>query len=181
MSLSDPGDAQRILQILADEGFAPHRLILEVTESIAIENDEVLRGQLEILRTQGVRIAIDDFGTGHSSLAQLETLPVDFVKMDRSFLDGVPSSQRRMRYLETIISMANALRLEVIFEGIEDPAQAHVLAGLGVELGQGYLLAEPIRAGQLESRMVQARQIVLEAATVGDHWQPVLQWTEDLA
>ena len=180
MSLASPGDAQRILQILADEGFAPHRLILEVTESIAIENDEMLLSQLEMLRAEGVRIAIDDFGTGHSSLAQLENLPVDFVKMDRSFLEGVPSSKRRMRYLETIIAMAHALRLEVIFEGIEDPAQAHVLAGLGVELGQGYLLAEPVRAGQLESRMMTAREIVLDTAGDGAPWQPVLEWTEQL-
>ena len=180
MSLANPGDAQRILQILADEGFAPHRLILEVTESIAIENDEMLLNQLEVLRAEGVRIAIDDFGTGHSSLAQLENLPVDFVKMDRSFLDGVPSSKRRMRYLETIIAMAHALRLEVIFEGIEDPAQAHVLGGLGVELGQGYLLAEPVRASQLESRMMRAREIVLDTASDGAPWQPVLEWNEQL-
>lgn len=176
ISLSHPGAAERILQILSDEGFAPHRLILEITESTAIEDDELLRSQLQVLRSQGVRIAIDDFGTGHSSLAQLETLPVDFVKMDRSFLEGVPGSKRRMRYLETIIAMANALRLEVIFEGIEDPAQAHVLAELGVELGQGYLLAEPVRPAQLESRMVQAREVVLDTVRAGADWQPVLEW-----
>ncbi len=178
-SLSHPDDAERILQIIADEGFAPQRLILEVTESMAIENDGVLRTQLEILRERGVRIAIDDFGTGHSSLAQLETLPVDFVKMDRSFLAGIPASRRRMRYLESIIAMADALRLEVIFEGIEDRSQAHALAELGVELGQGYLMAEPIGAAKLESRMVSARQIVLDTTGDSAHWQPVLEWAND--
>lgn len=179
ISLSGDGDAERILQILADEGFAPNRLILEVTESMAIENDEVLRSQLETLRAHGVRIAIDDFGTGHSSLAQLETLPVDFVKMDRSFLDGVPGSQRRVRYLETIVALANALHLEVIFEGIEESAQLTALSQLGVGLGQGYLLAEPTRASQLESRMTSAHEIVLKTASERNHWQPVLEWTAE--
>ena len=84
-----------------------------------------------------------------------------------------------MRYLESIVAMADALRLEVIFEGIEDRAQAHVLAELGVELGQGYLMAEPIGAAQLEARMVSARQIVLDTTGGTAHWQPVLEWTND--
>ena len=177
MSLSRPDDADRILKVLDDEGFAPHRLILEITESLAIENDDVVRSQLHKLRARGVRIAIDDFGTGHSSLAQLETLPVDFVKMDRSFLDDVPASKRRLRYLETIVAMATALRLEVIFEGIESPAQAEALAALGVELGQGYLLAEPLGIAALDARMAAARAIVRGAIGNDDHWQPVLEWT----
>jgi EAL domain-containing protein (putative c-di-GMP-specific phosphodiesterase class I) len=179
MSLSRPDDADRILKVLDDEGFAPHRLILEITESLAIENDDVVRSQLQKLRSKGVRIAIDDFGTGHSSLAQLETLPVDFVKMDRSFLDDVPASKRRLRYLETIVAMATALRLEVIFEGIENPAQAQVLAEMGVELGQGYLLAEPLGIAALETRMAAARDIVRSAIGNDDHWQPVLEWAAD--
>ena len=133
----------------------------------------------QVLRAQGVRVAIDDFGTGHSSLAQLETLPVDFVKMDRSFLDDVPSSKRRMKYLETIIALAHALRLEVIFEGIEDPAQAHVLADMGVELGQGFLLAEPIGAAHIQTWMEHAHRTVLENTSEDNHWQPVLEWTAE--
>ncbi len=181
LSLCHPGAARRILRILVEEGFPAHRLILEVTESIAIEDDGVLRSQLEVLRAQGVRIAVDDFGTGQSSLAQLETLPVDIVKIDRSFLDGVPSSKRRMRYLETILAMANALGLEAIFEGIEEQAQAHALSGLGVELGQGYLLAEPTGAATLESSMVRAQRVVLDGVSAGNHWQPVLIWSDGAA
>ena len=141
--------ASQILDVLADTGFPAERLILEVTESVAVEDNHDIRDQLRHLRDQGVRIAIDDFGTGHSSLAQLEFLEIDLLKIDRSFLDGVPQSERRLRYVETIVAMAEALHLTVVFEGVEQVEQALALTAFGVDLAQGFLFAEPCAADRL--------------------------------
>ncbi len=168
--------ADDVLEVIEEQEFPASRLILEVTESRAVEDDAMLRSQLQRLRAEGVRIAIDDFGTGHSSLAQLETLPVDIVKIDRSFLEDVPASNRRLRYLETIIAMANALDLTVIFEGIEHASQAAVLADLGVQLGQGYLLAEPVRSADLRERIGSAGDAVAQFASGIGSTQPTLPW-----
>ena len=178
MHLSNPAFAEDVLKIIETEGFAPQRLILEVTESIAIEDDALLNEQLQALRSAGVRVAIDDFGSGHSSLAQLENLAVDLVKVDRTFLDNVPESPRRLRYVETIIAMANALELQVIFEGIERVEQAQALIGLGVTLGQGYLLAEPGGLTDLVPRLVDAGDIIRNQVNAERHWQPALGWVQ---
>ena len=168
--------ADDVLEVIEEQDFPASRLILEVTESRAVEDDAMLRSQLQRLRAEGVRVAIDDFGTGHSSLAQLETLPVDILKIDRSFLEDVPESTRRLRYIETIIAMANALDLSVIFEGIERTSQAQVLAELGVQLGQGYLLAEPVRSSDLLERMDTANGAVSGLATAPTAAQPTPPW-----
>ena len=169
--------ADDVLEVIHDHDFPASRLILEVTESRAVEDDAMLRSQLQRLRSEGVRIAIDDFGTGHSSLAQLETLPVDIVKIDRSFLEDVPESSRRLRYLETILAMASALDLAVIFEGIERRSQARVLADLGVRLGQGYLLAEPVRSSDLDERIGAAGHTVADLDVGRAGRQPPLPWS----
>lgn len=154
--------APTILKIAETANFEPSRLVLEVTESIGVEYNDVLDAQLATLRGAGVRIALDDFGTGHSSLAQLETLAVDYLKVDRSFLSGLFDSTRRLRYLETIVNMAHALELQLVFEGIETAEQARALIDLGVSHGQGYLMAAPTRADELGERIVRAREVMLE-------------------
>ncbi len=156
--------ARSILQIVETANFDPKRLVLEVTESIGVEYTDVLGEQLDTLRGEGVRIALDDFGTGHSSLAQLETLAVDYLKVDRTFLSGLFDSTRRLRYLETIVNMAEALELGLVFEGIETTEQARALIDLGVTLGQGYLMAAPTRADELEERLERANAVVLGLA-----------------
>ena len=157
--------ARSILQIVETANFDPNRLVLEVTESIGVEYDDVLGAQLDTLRGEGMRIALDDFGTGHSSLAQLETLAVDYLKVDRTFLSGLFDSTRRLRYLETIVNMAKALELGLVFEGIETVEQARALLDLGVTLGQGYLMAAPTRADELEERLERANVVVQRLAT----------------
>ena len=158
--LANDDFAANVLNIVESAAFDPARLVLEVTESIGVEYTDVLGAQLATLRSEGVRIALDDFGTGHSSLAQLETLAVDYLKVDRSFLDGLVDSSRRLRYLETIVNMANALELDVVFEGVETPAQARALTDLGVRLGQGYLLAAPVRSDELSDRLITAHATI---------------------
>ena len=152
--------ARSILQIVETANFDPARLVLEVTESIGVEYDDALGHELDVLRHEGVRIALDDFGTGHSSLAQLETLAVDYLKVDRSFLSGLFDSQRRLRYLETIVNMADALELGLVFEGIETAEQARALIDLGVTQGQGYLMAAPTRGDELGERLERAHAVI---------------------
>lgn len=157
MHLDQRDFATTVLGLVADAGFDPRRLVVEVTESIAVQHASILGDQLRELRSAGVRIALDDFGTGHSSLAQLEFLPVDLVKIDRTFLLGVPESPRRLRFVETIIQLADALQLAIVFEGIETPEQARVLADLGVTYGQGYLLAKPMGLAELYEGLARSR------------------------
>jgi diguanylate cyclase (GGDEF)-like protein len=158
--LGAPDFAANVLRIVEAAQFDPARLVLEVTESIGVQYDAALGGQLATLRAEGVRLALDDFGTGHSSLAQLETLAVDYLKVDRSFLSGLDTSSRRLRFIETIVDMANVLELDVVFEGIEHELQAQALLGLGVRLGQGYLLAHPTRTEHLGVQFQAARATV---------------------
>ncbi len=179
MHIGRPHAAERMLGILDDQRFPAHRLIVEITESIAIEDDAVVREQIEQLRDEGVRIAIDDFGSGHSSLAQLETLDIDYVKIDRSFLYGVPDNHRRMRYIESIIAMTYALDVDVIFEGIEHAEQAQALRRLDVTLGQGYFLSPPAADSDLDDRMMGARDTTRAMSSGSDGWQPVLGWIDE--
>ncbi len=160
MHLSTTTFSTNVLATLSETGFDPSRLVIEVTESIAVEHGDLVTEQLCVMNSNGIRIALDDFGTGHSSLAQLEHLAIDLVKIDRTFLQGVPGSDRRLRYIETIVAMANALDLDVIFEGVETLEQARVLVELGVTYGQGYLLARPAGLAELVDRMVHAGDVV---------------------
>ena len=102
------------------------------------------------LKAIGVRLAIDDFGTGYSSLSYLRELPIDVLKMDKSFVDGIAVSEQRLALAEGIVQIARTLRLEVIAEGIESEVQRDLLTSMGCQFGQGYLLAMPMEAGQAE-------------------------------
>lgn len=175
--LATPGFTDTVLDILKSERFDATRLIVEVTESLAVEQHELLHDQLTSLHAAGIRVALDDFGTGQSSLAQLENLPVDLVKVDRSFLMDVPESSRRLRYVETIVAMANALELRVIFEGIETPEQARALTELGVSLGQGFLMARPTDQCHLHENIQAASMIVRSTVSDTAHWQSAIDWT----
>ncbi len=129
---------------LFDRGVDPGRVVLELTESVLMEDDRsftVLVGQLKDL---GVRISIDDFGTGYSSFGRLKGLPVDELKIDRSFIQGFGLDDQDTTLVEAIIAMARALRLTVTAEGIENAAQLSGLRLLGCERGQGFYLARPL-------------------------------------
>ena len=143
--------ARSVLQIVETANFDPARLVLEVTESIGVEFDDALgRRGFDTLRGEGCRDTLDDFGTGHSSRAARDARR-RHLKVDRTFLSGLFDSPRRLRYLETIVNMADALELGLVFEGIETADQARALIDLGVSQGQGYLMAAPTalrRAGR---------------------------------
>ena len=118
------------------------------------------------LKAIGVKLAIDDFGTGYSSLSYLRELPIDVLKIDKSFVDGIAVSEQRLALVEGIIGLAGTLHLDVIAEGIETEVQRDLLVSMGCQFGQGYLLAMPVAADQAEALVRASRSLVLELPRV---------------
>src|SRR6202042_2457348 len=147
---ADTGFADTVRQVLAASGLEPRALMLELTETALLRRDERLHSDLAELKTIGVKLAIDDFGTGYSSLSYLRDLPIDVVKMDKSFVEGIADSDQRLAVAEGIVQIARTLRLEVVAEGIETEEQRDLLRSMGCHYGQGYLLAMPMPVGQAE-------------------------------
>ena len=147
----DPGFVAGVRKALAESGLAPPLLQLELTESVLLGRDDRIHAELTELKELGVRLAIDDFGTGYSSLSYLRELPMDVLKIDKSFTEGIASSQGRLALVEVIVRMAKTLGLTVTAEGIESEAQRELLISLGCETGQGYLLEKPVGADEAEA------------------------------
>ena len=142
----EPGLAARMLERVGDVGLATDRFILELTESAAAEDGT---SALTDLSGAGFAIAIDDFGTGYSSLARLSTLPVQELKVDRSFVSALGTDPRSEAVVRAIVDLARSLGLEPVAEGIETAEQLHTLRALGCVRGQGYLLGRPVPAADL--------------------------------
>ena len=124
-------------------GLVPSRMILEITESALVEPDPTVDHNLETLRLAGFPMAIDDFGTGYSSLAYLKRLAVDWIKIDRMFVNDLSDEHHDQVLVRTILRMAEELGLKVIAEGVETPEQLAILQSLGCDALQGFLLARP--------------------------------------
>lgn len=131
---------------LRDNEVDGHLLEIELTESTAMQNPDEAIVVLSTLKGLGVRIAIDDFGTGHSSLSYLKRLPIDVLKIDRSFIIGLPSNDNDASITKAIITMAHSLGMEVVAEGVENEEQLRFLAENGCDQGQGFLFARPVSA-----------------------------------
>lgn len=136
--------AQRLLDCVAQQGVPADRLIVEITESNVIEDAEATRTQLLALHAAGIRISLDDFGTGFSNLARLKQLPVDELKIDRSFVSDVDRNEVDPSIIAAIVAMASILGVRVVAEGVERDCQLGVLERLGCNETQGYLHAPPI-------------------------------------
>jgi EAL domain-containing protein (putative c-di-GMP-specific phosphodiesterase class I) len=132
---------------LQESGLAPNRLQLEITESMFVSDHVRVTPVFEALRARGMRILLDDFGTGYSSLAYLGKLPIDVIKIDQSFVKA--AEHDGFAVINAILSIARALRLEVTAEGVETVMQRTVLASIGVERLQGYLISRPLQAGHV--------------------------------
>ncbi|MBX8484402.1 bifunctional diguanylate cyclase/phosphodiesterase [Pseudomonas cichorii] len=130
-------------QALSEANVAPGRLELEVTENALMGNISNTIVMLKQIRSLGVSLSIDDFGTGYSSLAYLKRLPLDTLKIDRSFIIDIPKSPQDMEIVQAIIVMAHTLRLKVVTEGVETPAQLEFLSQYGCDYVQGYLFSKP--------------------------------------
>lgn len=142
---------EEVSDALLNFSVAAHRLELEVTENALMGNIEQAVDLLQEIRALGVSLSIDDFGTGYSSLAYLKRLPIDTLKIDRSFIQDIPSSHEDMEIVQAIIAMAHSLQLKVVAEGVESPEQLSFLRNLGCDSIQGYLLSRPIPMQQLLS------------------------------
>ncbi|MCE2916815.1 MAG: putative bifunctional diguanylate cyclase/phosphodiesterase [Rubrivivax sp.] len=149
-----PGLAARVQAVLQAHGLAPAQLQLEVTESMAA-SDERMQATLRELKALGVRLALDDFGTGYSSLACLHLLPVDTVKIDRSFVQHAETVEYHRVLIEATIRVARTLGMSTVAEGIETPGQAALMLDLRCTRGQGYLYGRPMEAAALEAWLSQ--------------------------
>ena len=145
---SAPGFVDGVRRTLDISGLEPGALMLELTESVLLRRDERVLSDLIELKAIGVKLAIDDFGTGYSSLSYLRELPIDVLKIDKSFVDGIVVSEQRLALADGIVQIARTLRLEVVAEGIESEVQRDLLTSMGCQFGQGYLLAMPMAADQ---------------------------------
>jgi EAL domain-containing protein (putative c-di-GMP-specific phosphodiesterase class I) len=126
----------------------PARLEIEVTEGTLIESFDVARATLDRLRRLGIRVSIDDFGTGYSSLSYLKRLPIDVLKIDRSFIQGLPDDRDDAAISEAIVRLGHALNMEIVAEGVETPAQFEFLRALECDTAQGYHIAPPLPASE---------------------------------
>jgi diguanylate cyclase len=143
VQLQDPSLPQKLLKILAECGFPPGRLEIEITEDALVSDLESARALLTSLKNVGVKISLDDFGTGYSSLRHLRELPFDHLKIDRSFVTNMSDSEEALSIVRTIVQLAKNLGLGVTAEGIESAEQAAELHALGCERGQGFHLGKP--------------------------------------
>ncbi len=135
---------QRVLQALDAAGADPRRLQLEITESLALENLQDTVFKLRELRACGVGVALDDFGTGNSSLAYLAQLPLDQIKIDKSFVDPLPADPTSVLIVQAVLALGHGMGLQVVAEGVETAAQHEYLSSLGCDVFQGYLFARPV-------------------------------------
>ena len=139
-----------VRKLLAETGMPAQVLELEVTETLAAQ-DERVQVTLRELKSLGVRLALDDFGTGYSSLACLHLLPVDTVKIDRSFVSHAETVEYHRVLIEATIRVARTLGMRTVAEGIETDGQAMLMQRLDCDYGQGYLFARPLEASALEA------------------------------
>jgi diguanylate cyclase len=147
--------AANVAAALSDSGLPPECLALEITESVLMHDLEVAIVRLQELKGLGVHLAIDDFGTGYSSLAYLRQMPIDAVKIDKSFVDGVAGGPEESAVARTIIALAGTLHLDTVAEGVEQAEQAAALAELGCHLAQGYHFSRPVPAADMARLAVQ--------------------------
>ncbi len=147
--LSRPEFNEYVLKVLHAHGVASNRLTLEITETVLMSRLDIMHDAIERLRSAGVRMAIDDFGTGYSSLSYLGSLPIDCLKIDRSFVVAMDKGPEFVEIVRAVLMLGEALGKKVVAEGIETAEQLSTLKRLGVHAGQGYLLSRPLRPDQV--------------------------------
>ena len=150
LQLARPEIVNEVAGALHAAGLDGDQLALELTETALVDARHAPVAKLHALRNLGVRIAIDDFGTGFSSLGQLRHFPVDMIKVDRSFIQGMEEETKDAAIAANLVTLAHALGVLAIAEGIESDGQLASLRGLGCDLAQGFLFARPMPAGQVQ-------------------------------
>jgi diguanylate cyclase (GGDEF)-like protein/PAS domain S-box-containing protein len=148
------GLAEEIEGVLEATGVDPSQVCFEITESLAVDSVQVTAEILARLRSLGVRMAIDDFGTGYSALGYLTSFPIDVVKIDRSFIDGVDADSVKSAIVSSVVTLSSAIGTTTVVEGVETAAELQHLKNLGCQVAQGYYLARPMAAESLETLIV---------------------------
>jgi EAL domain-containing protein (putative c-di-GMP-specific phosphodiesterase class I) len=162
--LRRPDFGTRLLEALEPEGLAQH-ITVEITESAAMADPVRTDPVLRVLAGSGIEIAVDDFGAGYSSLSRLRSMPVQVLKIDRTFLRGVPDDPEATAIVTAMIELASALGMEAVAEGVENEAQRRFLVERGCPLAQGYLLGRPVAAREVERAVLRAAS---RPAALGD-------------
>jgi EAL domain-containing protein (putative c-di-GMP-specific phosphodiesterase class I) len=144
IQLANPDWLLEIDDFLAGYSLKGANLKLEITESVLMENAGRATAILEQLKAKQIQVSIDDFGTGYSSLSYLHYLPIDTLKIDRSFVSNMEVHSKNVTLVKSIVTLAPSLGLDVIEEGVETPKQMAILRSLGCEYGQGYLFSRPM-------------------------------------
>ena len=150
---ADPGLVDQIEQVLSRTGMPAGALEIEITEGTVMSQTQQVGERLRAIKSLGVSLSVDDFGVGYSSLAYLSRLPLDILKIDRSFVTGLFESTHEQSIVRAIVSLAHNLNLKVIAEGVETDDQLHFLEGVRCDMVQGFLLARPIPAGQVSGQL----------------------------
>jgi len=151
--LIDPAFPDEIDELTREAGADPHQLVLEITEGVIMTEPERVLQILQRLKRPGVRLAVDDFGTGYSSLAYLHRLPVDEIKIDKSFISAMAGDVSKSNIVRAAVDLGHSLRLEVVAEGVEDAQTWDLLTALGCDVAQGYYIGRPLSAGAAEQWM----------------------------
>jgi len=155
--LAEPRYVAEVLGALTQSGLAPEHLTLEVTESVLLADDTAAVETLRALRATGIHIAVDDFGTGYSSLSYLDRLPVDGLKIDRSFVQGLAPGRGKSALVSATLGFARALGLTVTAEGVETEEQVRKLQELRCRLAQGFHFSKPLGAESLVELLASGR------------------------
>jgi EAL domain-containing protein (putative c-di-GMP-specific phosphodiesterase class I) len=140
------GLVEQIERCLAQTGLDPAGLELEITEGLLMNDTQTVMPMLQAISDLGVRISVDDFGTGYSSLSYLKRFPLHHLKVDRSFVMGLPDNRDSAAITQAVVAMAHSLGMRVTAEGVETPEQSSFLKSLGCERQQGYLFGRPVGA-----------------------------------
>jgi diguanylate cyclase (GGDEF)-like protein/PAS domain S-box-containing protein len=148
--LQEPEVADDIKRVVDECGLDPRLLVLEITESVLVQDVEAMAAKLRALTAFGLRVAVDDFGTGYSSLSYLHRFPVHLLKIDKSFTDRVDGGFEEAALARAIVRLGQALHLETVAEGVETPSQLAALRELGCTFGQGYHFAKPLEVDEVE-------------------------------
>ncbi|HUZ19993.1 MAG TPA: EAL domain-containing protein [Acidimicrobiales bacterium] len=158
--LHDPDIVESVRSVLAAQGLAPESLTLEITEGTFLERNEMFVVRLRELKCLGVDLAVDDFGTGYSSLGYLRQFPIDTLKIDRSFVEGVDADHECAALARSIVELGNTLGLATVAEGVENGGQLEFLRSVHCRYGQGFHFSEPIDASTVPALLAARRQAV---------------------
>ncbi|MEN9420058.1 MAG: hypothetical protein RI988_3679 [Pseudomonadota bacterium] len=167
LQLQQPGFHGEVMQVLERHQVSARALELEITESRLLEEDPVVRENLETLAAHGVRWAVDDFGAGYCGLSVLRRVPLQRLKLDSSFVQHLPGSRTDAALLQAVLRMADVLGAEVLVEGVETMAQHEAVSAAGCQAAQGYLFSTPMEADSLPAFLVARRLAAQPEAETG--------------